>query len=151
MENIVFRRALPAEVPQIIAMQSDIFQSEQGIPGDDVAAFLEREPICWCAEADGKLCAATDAWREDGKVHWGRFVVVPAARRRHIGTRLARLSFRELFDSGVEEIHMHARDTTVKLVCGMGGRVVGEPYEFYGANVTPVLLTREGFLRAQAD
>ena len=149
MENIIFRRALPSEIPQIIAMQSDIFQNEQGIPGDDIEAFLKKDPICWCAESEGRLLAATGAWKEDGEVHWGRVVVIPAARRQHIGTKLARLSFQELFDAGVKEIHMHARDTTVKLVCAMGGKAVGEPHEFYGANVTPVLLTKDDFNKAQ--
>jgi hypothetical protein len=46
---------------------------------------------------------------------------------------------------GVEEIHMTARDTTVKIVCEMGGEVTGKPYEFYKGCVTPVVLKRENY------
>ena len=46
---------------------------------------------------------------------------------------------------GVEEIHMTARDTTVKIVCDMGGEVTGEPYAFYAGNVTPVVLKRGNY------
>ena len=44
-----------------------------------------------------------------------------------------------------QEIHMTARDTTVKIVCDMGGEITGESYPFYGGNVTPVVLKKENF------
>lgn len=135
-------------MPRIIAMQADVFSGEQGIPCEDVDAFMAKEPVCWCAESDGKLYAAAAAWKENNQIHWGRFVVFPAARGQHIGTRLARFSFAELFHEGVDKIYMDARDVTVKIVCGMGGKIVGEPYKFYGGNVTPILLTRDDFLKA---
>lgn len=128
-------------------MQADVFGGEQGIPGEDVDAFMAKEPVCWCAESDGKLYAAAAAWKENNEIHWGRFVVFPAARGLHIGTRLARFSFAELFHEGVDKIYMDARDATVKIVCGMGGKIVGEPYKFYGGNVTPILLTRDDFTK----
>ena len=148
MENMVFRRAYREEMPRIIAMQADVFSGEQGIPSADVDAFMAKEPICWCAEADGKLYAAAAAWKESNEVHWGRFVVFQAARGLHIGTRLARFSFSELFHEGVDKIYMDARDITVKIVCGMGGKIVGEPYKFYEGNVTPVVLTKDDFTKA---
>lgn len=135
-------------MPRIIAMQADVFSGEQGIPSEDVDAFMAKEPVCWCAESDGKLYAAAAAWKENNEIHWGRFVVFPAARGQHIGTRLARFSFEELFHEGVDKIYMDARDTTVKIVCGMGGKIVGEPYKFYEGNVTPVILTRDDFAKA---
>lgn len=149
METLTFRRARPEELPRILAMQADVFSGEQGIPSDDIDAFLAKEPICWCAETGGKIYAAAAAWTEGGETHWGRFVVFPAAHGMHIGTQLARAAFRDLFDTGVETIHMDARDATVAIVCGMGGRVVGAPYPFYEGNVTPVVLERSAFLRAE--
>ena len=148
MENIIFRRAHREEMPRIMAMQADVFSGEQGIPSEDVDAFMAKDPVCWCAESDGKLYAAAAAWKENNEIHWGRFVVFPAARGQHIGTRLARFSFAELFQEGVDQIYMDARDATVKIVCGMGGKIVGEPYKFYEGNVTPVILTRDDFLNA---
>ena len=48
-------------------------------------------------------------------------------------------------EQNVDEIHMTARDTTVKIVCDMGGKITGEPQSFYEGNVTPVVLKRENF------
>ncbi len=91
---------------------------------------MAKKPICWCAEADGKIYAAAAAWKENTETHWGRFAVFPAARGKHIGTTLARISFDDLFDMGVDKIYMDARDATVKIVCGMGGRVIGAHISF---------------------
>jgi predicted GNAT family N-acyltransferase len=110
---------------------------------------MAKEPVCWCAESpkDGKIYAAVAAWKENGETHWGRFVVFPAARGHHLGTELARTSFDDLFDMGVDKVYMDARDATVKIVCGMGGRVVGESYKFYEGNVTPVVLEKKDYVR----
>ena len=97
MDDLVFRRAGKTDLPHILAMQADIFHGEQGIPDDDVGAFLQKRPICWCAGSGGVLCAAAAAWQEGSETHWGRFVVLPAFRGRHIGSRLARFSFDDLF------------------------------------------------------
>ena len=144
--EIIYRRALKYEYAHIIAMQSHVFHIEQGIPEDDVDEFLERNPICWCAELNGEIIGTAIAWEEHGIVHWGRFVVIPSLRGQHIGPTLARYSFEDLFDQGTNEIHMTARDTTVKIVCDMGGKVTGEPTPFYNGNVTPVVLKRENYI-----
>ena len=107
--------------------------------------FLSRNPICWCAKQNGEIIGTAIAWLEDGIMHWGRFVVVPPYRGKKIGPKLARYSFEDLFSIGVEEIYMTARDTTVKIVCDMGGEVTGEPYEFYKGCVTPVVLKRGNY------
>lgn len=73
-------------------------------------------------------------------MHWRRFVVLPSLRGQKIGPKLARYSFEDLFEQNVDEIHMTARDTTVKIVCDMGGKITGEPQSFYEGNVTPVYL-----------
>ena len=145
-KDIIYRRAKEAEYPEIITLQSNIFHMEQGIPEDDVNEFLERNPICWCAEKDGEICGTAIAWEEHGIMHWGRFVILPSMRGNHIGPTLARFTFEDLFDNGVQEIHMTARDTTVKIVCDMGGEITGEPVPFYDGNVTPVVLKRENYI-----
>ena len=91
------------------------------------------------------LCAAAAAWQEGSETHWGRFVVLPAFRGRHIGSRLARFSFDDLLAMGGDRIRMAARETTVRIVCGMGGRIVGEPAAFYRGTVTPVVLERHAY------
>ena len=149
MDNLIFRQATGDQISHILAMQRDIFSGEQGIPGDLIDAFLKNNPILWCAEseADGKIYAATAAWKENNEIHWGRFVVLPSARGKHIGTELARASFEDLFTMGAEKIYMEARDSTVRIVCGMGGKITGEPYEFYKGTVTPVVLERKDYVR----
>ena len=149
MDNLIFRQATKDEIPRILAMQEDVFHGEQGIPAGDIDTFLAKKPICWCAESkvDGKIYAATAAWQEKNEIHWGRFVVYPAARGKHIGTELAKVSFNDLFDMGIDRIYMDARDATVKIVCSMGGHVVGESYNFYKGNVTPVMLEKKDYVR----
>ena len=149
MDDLIFRQARKDEMSRILAMQADIFHGEQGIPADDIDTFLTKKPICWCAESkiDGKIYAATAAWQENEETHWGRFVVFPAARGKHIGTKLAKVSFDELFDMGIEKIYMDARDATVRIVCGMGGHITGESYKFYEGNVTPVVLEKRDYVR----
>ena len=145
MSEIIYRRATETEIKQIILLQSNIFHVEQGIPEDDVDDFLKRDPICWCAELDGTICGTAIAWKKDHIMHWGRFVVIPAMRLKGIGTTLARYTFEDLFANGINEIHMTARDSTVKIVCNMGGQIVGEPYEFYDGNVTPIILRKNNY------
>ena len=145
-DEIIFRRAHESEYTKIIVLQSNIFHTEQGIPEDDVNEILSRLPICWCAEYNGEIIGTALAWKENGIMHWGRFVVIPSMRGHRIGPSLARYSFEDLFAQGVDEIHMTARDTTVKIVCDMGGVVTGDPKPFYDGNVTPVVLKRENYL-----
>ena len=149
MDKYIFRRAAREEMPRILALQADVFSGEQGIPADDIDTFMAKKPLCWCAESaeNGKIYAAVAAWNETSETHWGRFVVFSAARGQHLGTALARVSFDDLFDMGVDKVYMDARDATVKIVCGMGGRVVGEPYKFYEGNVTPVVLEKTDYLK----
>ena len=64
---------------------------------------------------------------------------------KYIGTRIARLSFDDLFARGIEEIRMEARDITAKLVCRMGGQTVGNPQQFYMGTITPVVLKRSSY------
>ena len=105
----------------------------------------KSDPSAGAPGRGGVLCAAAAAWQEGSETHWGRFVVLPAFRGRHIGSRLARFSFDDLFAMGVDSIHMDARETTVRIVCGMGGRIVGEPAAFYRGTVTPVVLERHAY------
>lgn len=37
---------------------------------------------------------------------------------------------------------MEAREITAKMVCKMGGQMVGEPRPFYAGTVTPVILKK---------
>ena len=145
--DLVFRKASVEEYPLIIALQTEIFCGEQKIPEELIDAFLANNPICWCAEQSGRIVGSVAAWQESGETHLGRFIVLPEMRGQQIGTRLLNHAARELFDSGVEVLCMEARDTTVRIVLGMGGMICGEPFEFYLGNVTPMRLDKKAYMQ----
>lgn len=145
MQPALIRDAREGDTADIRSLMVDVFAGEQGIPAEwnDIAA--DRHPRWWCAERDTAIVGAVAAWTLDGQVHWGRFAVRSDTRGQHIGTRLARHSLESLFSHGVEDIHMDAREATVRLICGMGGRVVGDPVPFFEGTVTPVVLSRADY------
>jgi len=149
-DGVVFRRALPEEHPRLISMAVEIFSGEQEIPAELIGQFA-GEPVFWCAEEDGRPCAAVAAWQENGETHMGRFIVDPALRGRHIGSRLVRFAFRDVFDHGAEQIRMDCRDITVRIVSALGARITGDAQPFYLGNTTPMTLTRADFEAACAS
>ena len=142
MLETVMRKAARADMGQIMRLQVSAFAGEQQIPAGDIAVPDEKQPQWWCAETGGRIVGAVAAWREDGQAHWGRFVVDPRLRGQHIGTRLAAHSLESLFAQGIDQIHIDARETTVKILCGMGGRITGAPVPFYVGTVTPMVLEK---------
>lgn len=145
MKNLIVRRARHAEVPVLMDMQTKIFSEEQGIPAALVREVTGRDPHFWVAVLDGRVVGGAASWTEENGVHLGRFVVTPPLRARHIGRRILRCAFDELFADGAERVHMEARDVTVRLVCAMGGEVVGDPVPFFIGDVTPVLLEKSAY------
>ena len=138
--DLIFRKADSEEIPQIIAMQTEVFSGEQGIPEEMIDSFLLCRPTCWIAEQEGQIVGSISAWEEEGVTHLGRFVVLPPLRGQKIGTKLLKHAVNELFSSGTEKIYMEARDSAAKMIRAMGGRDIGEPFEFYCGNVTPLVL-----------
>ncbi len=147
--GLSFRSAEAGEMPRILRMQTEIFCGEQDIPEDLIAAFLSCGPTCWVAERGGEIVASIAAWEEGGKVHLGRFVVLPQLRGRKIGTELLRHAVRELFGGGTETIYMESRDSTARMVRTIGGRDTGEPFAFYRGNVTPQVLEKSAWMKAR--
>ena len=150
MQKLIVRRADAREVPVLMDMQTRIFSEEQGIPAALVREVTGREPRFWVAVLDGRVVGGAAAWEEENGVHLGRFVVTAPLRARHIGRRILRCAFDELFADGAERVRMEARDVTVRLVCAMGGEIVGEPSPFFVGDVTPVLLEKSAY-RPLAD
>ena len=148
MSEIIFRRINECEIPRILEIQTAAFCGEQGIPEEAIAEFLNDDPICWCAELDGQICATVAAWDEGERYHFGRFVVIPEMRGQHIATKLAKFAFDDMFENGVETIYMEARDITVRIVLAMGGKIIGEPWPFFKGNVTPLLLKKDEYFAA---
>ena len=151
MSELVIRKANLTDMGEIEKLLVAVFAGEQGFPADDVACLDGTNHQWWCAaldgeSADGQIVGAVASWETDGETHWGRFAVNPRWRGQHIGTRLAAQSFHDLFSQGVEVIHMTAREQTVKIVCGMGGKVTGAAEPFFKGTVTPVVIEKGEFV-----
>ena len=147
--ELLFRRAVPPEKSALQKLQIDVFSGEQGIPPEEVPVLPSLAPQYWCAVKDSVPIGAVAAWREEGKVHWGRFAVKKEYRGQHIGQELALYSLRDLFSQQVDTIYLGARDATVKLMEKWGGKAIGASSFFHGSAITPVILQRDDFWRAQ--
>jgi predicted GNAT family N-acyltransferase len=151
MNNLILRKATINDIDDIIQLQIDIFHGEQKIPSEDISLFTERCPQCWCAILENSIVGAVAAWEENNQMHWGRFVIGQNCRRLHIGTRLAEFSLADLFSQEIEQIYMDARDITAKIICKMGGKIIGKPTPFYEGTVTPIVLYKNDFFKSKTE
>lgn len=145
IDDLILRKATDLDMRNIIQLEEDVFNIEQQIPSALIPLPAQNHPQWWCALLDTSIVGAVAAWNDMNQVHWGRFATKQTYRGLHIGRKLAQFSVEDLFSEGIEAIHMDARDITVKIVCGMGGKIIGEPTLFYNSNVTPVVLYREDY------
>jgi len=148
MNDLILRRAAPSDMNGLLQLQLDVFSGEQGIPSSMNPLPAESSPQWWCAFFGSELVGGVGAWRDHEEVHWGRYTIKPNYRGQHIGTKLARFSFEDLFSQGVKEIHMEAREITVRIICSLGGKITGEPKNFYLGTITPVVLYQTDYIKA---
>ena len=145
MSDIVIRRAMQEDMNRIIEMEIEVFTDEHGIPAALQGISDEKSPIWWCATLDENIIGAAAAWKENGQLHWGRFIVQKEFRGQQLGRKLAKHSFDDLFSSEIDEIYMEARETTVKIVSNIGGHILGDPVPFFEGTVTPMILKRSDY------
>lgn len=144
-DSVVFEKARQEDLKRVEELHHQGFHVEQGIPEQSIGDFLVREPTIWVARCGGQVAGTIASWREDGVTHLGRLVTDPAFRRMGIGTGLIGTALAELFERGTEEVFSEARDISVKILCAMGGKTVGESRPFFVGSITPVLVRREDF------
>ncbi|MFR1723695.1 GNAT family N-acetyltransferase [Emergencia timonensis] len=145
MKEVILRKAAVLDMDSIMKLQISIFEGEQKIPAEIILIAEEMHPQWWCALLQETVVGAVAAWEEKGTIHWGRFVMDPDYRGLHIGTRLAKFSLDDLFSQGIEEIHLEAREATVKIICSMGGKIMGQTTNFYEGTVTPLVLYKQDY------
>lgn len=126
------------------------FSDEQNIPENLINIPDEYETNWWIARSGEYLLGAVACWKENNECHWGRFAVDPAYRGLGIGKKLAFISLKESFVEA-DEIITEARDTTVKIISGLGGEIVGESYDFYGMPVTPMMIKIQDFVKTYEE
>lgn len=127
-------------------MQADIFHGEQGIPDDDVGAFLQKRPICWCAGSGGVLCAAAAAWQEGSETHWGRLSCSRPSGGGTLGRGWRGSRLTTCLRWALTASTWTPARRRVRIVCGMGGQDRGRARAaFYRGTVTPVVLERHAY------
>ncbi len=127
-----------------------VFSKEQHIPKELIPLPFE-EQHWWCIRNQNTIIGTVAAWNDNGVWHWGRLAVNANQRGLGLGKRLAITSFQDLFNDGIEEITIDARDITVTLLKSLGGRVTGETEAFYGIPITPMILKKQDFILAQGS
>lgn len=145
IKDVVFKKATDSNMEEITKLEVDVFEGEQEIPAELIPVPPENSPQWWCALLDGTVIGAIAAWEGNDQIHLGRFAIAPKYRRLHIGTNLVTYSIEDLFSQGIEEIHMEAREVTVKIICAMGAKITGEPMEFYQGTVMPMVLYKKDY------
>jgi predicted GNAT family N-acyltransferase len=145
MDDLILRKATILDMDDIIQLQLDVFEGEQKIPAQMIPISEDKSPQWWCALLGTSIVGAVASWKVSDQVHWGRFATKQNYRGLHIGTKLARFSLEDLFSQGMDEIFIDARDATVKIICGMGGIIIGNPTKFYDGTVTPVILSKKDY------
>lgn len=131
---------------EALILLREVFTNEQNIPVELHNIEEDLKPVWWCAKIDSEIVGIAAGWIEKDGWHWGRFAVNKRLRGLGIGKKLAIFSLNEIFNLGAEKISVEARDITVDLLKKLGGKVAGEPINFYGDFVTPIILKKHDFL-----
>ncbi|HHW31264.1 MAG TPA: GNAT family N-acetyltransferase [Clostridiaceae bacterium] len=145
--ELIIERLPMNHMDEALILLRDVFTCEQNIPAELHNIKEDFKPIWWCARIDSEIVGVVAGWIEKDQWHWGRFAVKKRLRGQGIGKKLALFSLNEIFNLGAEKILIEARDITVGILKKLGGKVVGEPINFYGESVTPMVLKKQDFLK----
>lgn len=145
--RIKIERLEPTYHDEVIALMTDVFSKEQGIPNELIPIHEDYPVHWWCARAGEYVVGAVACWKENEQWHWGRFTVDEKFRGLGIGKQVARYSLEDLFEHITDSIVSDARDTTVAILKNFGARIIAPTEEFYGLPVTPLALNKSDFYR----
>ena len=129
----------------VMALNIATFTGEQGIPADMIAIPETQRPRWWCVFLGDRLVGTVAGYYDGDDFHMGRFAVDPALRGHRIGKQLVEYAFTDAFASGIERVDMECRDVTVRILLAMGARISGESFEFFGAQVTPMVMLKQDY------
>ncbi|APH13806.1 acetyltransferase domain protein [Clostridium sporogenes] len=130
----------------VIRLTTEIFAYEQNIPKELIPINKNLKQIWWCARVGEDIIGVVACWYQDSKWHWGRFAVDKRLRGLGIGKKMAIFSLNEMFNLDIEKVFIDARDVTVIILKQLGCEVLGEPIDFYGEPVTPVIMKKLDFI-----
>lgn len=129
-----------------IRLTTEIFAYEQNIPKELIPINKDLKQIWWCARVGEDIIGVVACWQENNQWHWGRFAMDKRLRGLGIGKKIAIFSINEMFNLDVEKVFIEARDVTVTILKQLGCEVLGEPINFYGEPVTPVIIKKLDFI-----
>jgi len=144
--EIIVEKLPMNNMEEAFILLKEVFAYEQNIPVELHNIKEELKPIWWCVKIDSEIVGIAAGWIEKDEWHWGRFAVKKRLRGLGIGKKLALFSLNEIFNLGAEKIIIEARDITVGILKKLGGKIAGEPTDFYGSPVTPMILEKHDFL-----
>jgi len=122
-----------------------VFFEEQNIPKELIPLETENQ-IWWGIIKENQIVGTVAAWKMDKEWNWGRLALAKAWRGKGLGLKLVTTSLESLFESGIEEIVMEARDITVEMIIRYGGKITGDKTDFYGNSITPMRILKKDFV-----
>ncbi|QOX64253.1 GNAT family N-acetyltransferase [Anoxybacterium hadale] len=143
--GLTIERLQEVDMGTALTLLEDVFAGEQNIPVTLNSIPEEREPIWWYVENDSEMVGVIAGWKENDTWHLGRFAVDSRLRGLGIGKKLMKFALGEIFKLGAERIYTEARDVSVSILIKLGGKVIGEPFDFYGEPVTPMIIEKQAF------
>ncbi|MEP0985590.1 GNAT family N-acetyltransferase [Ekhidna sp.] len=132
------------QLAEVFDFLETVFSVEQGIEKDLIPLPFE-EQHWWCIKIDEHIVATAAAWKDGREWHWGRLAVDKRRRGLGLGRKIASESLSVLFNSGIDEIIINARDITVTLLQSFGGKITGKTRNFSGHPITPMNIRREDY------
>ncbi len=142
---MILRKAAEADLGAVLTLAQNVFEQEQQIPRSLTDIPAEKRPQWWCAEKDGTIVATLVAYIENDVWHMGRLTVAQELRGQGIAPRLIRFALEDLFEQGVEELHMEARTAVVRILETLGAEITGKAIPFYVGTITPLRLKKDHF------
>ncbi len=146
--DVVVERMPRERKEEALRLLKEVFTGEQNIPAELHDINEDLKPVWWYARIDTEMVGVAAGWIEKDQWHWGRFAVDKKLRGMGIGKKLAVFTLGEIFSLGADKIYIEARDITVGILKKLGGKVVGEPVDFFGDSVTPMILEKQDFLNS---
>lgn len=142
---MILRKAAESDLNAVLTLAQNIFEQEQQIPSSLTDIPAGKHPQWWCAEENGAIVATVVAYVENDVWHMGRLTVAQELRGQGIAPRLIRFALEDLFEQGVEELHMEARAAVVRILETFGAEITGETVPFYVGTITPLRLKKDRF------
>lgn len=146
--RVKVERLSPNYQHEVDTLIKHVFNGEQGIPEELIPLDPDQPYVWWVARCGEYVIGAVACWEIDGEWHWGRYFIDANFRGFGIGKKLAAESLADIFTNIADYIVSDARDATVAILNQFGAEVTGKTVDFYGAPVTPMRLSKQGFKAA---